>query len=196
MKRKPTFTTFGPVASCLANDTDVMMIAELASELRELLDRCRVNREARKRFVALLSDYDYFAASGTVDTGCIVDDFVAALATFAPPHAWFGERGGEWGFWPSLWEAGVQCLVSDDPPELLRGYWGNDDCYIMGEQGNVACGRFDKRGRWHEYWECGLGAPDTRGKPPVNRSQPIDIHKLTNPGSYSAQICLAESNET
>jgi hypothetical protein len=130
---KPTYAEIGAIAP---HERGCTLIHQMTHELEFLLARCRVPREARKRFTALLRD----AKDWTEQTPGAVLILIDALSHFAPPHSYFGEQDGEWGYWPKL---------DDDLPRLAHGK--NIDAYVDRPFG-VACVRFDRRGRCHEYW--------------------------------------------
>jgi hypothetical protein len=155
-RRKPAYATIGSVSSL---DPEEDPIGDLAYALKSLLKRCRVSRETRKEHVALLQlanaivVYDQEAASKSESYQYIIFKLKSALNDYAPPYALFDQnREGEYGFWPD-----IDLHSCDDPARIEAGlkhkeHWGGDDVALVNGHGNVSVGRFDKRGRWHEYW--------------------------------------------
>ena len=154
MKRKPLWASIGSVAS-VRDDAPGETIEDLAYALAQNLRRCRVERELRKEMMDLLVLCEEFPPDGA-GSNIVIRRLVQALEHFAPPHSWFGRRSinsgsneSEWGYWP--------ITENDELPRLLlcagsdMRYAGSD-AYLVNDHGNVSCGRFDKRGRWHEYW--------------------------------------------
>jgi hypothetical protein len=141
---KPTHAEMGRITSSNGEYDAAQVIRCMAAKLRGLLRHCRVPRENRKRFTALLQTVDETFAYNCRPTDEyereLTERLNEALSHFAPPHARFGEQDGEWGYWPKL---------DDDLPRLSRGK--NIDAYVDRPFG-VACVRFDRRGRCHEYW--------------------------------------------
>ncbi len=152
MKRKPTFAKIGPVTDS-TEDADVV-IENLAFALKKLLKYCRVGREERKQLVTILQITNAWMPDSKLPADDVVSKLEGALSTFAPPYAWFGQRNRslEWGFWPDV--TSDDCLRIGDRDQDLRKFWGGRDLQLVNDHGNVDCGRFDKRGRWHEYWSC------------------------------------------
>ncbi len=161
MKRKPTFTSWiGSI--CTAGRTESTpedTIGDLAYELKSLLHHCRVDREVRKAHVALVNEasgLDMDADEGLFDGETdIIARLVEALDHYAPPYTYFGKNSeAEYGFWPDL-----DLHSCDEPARIEAGlehkeYWGGEDVALVNDHGNVSCGRFDKRGRFHSYWSA------------------------------------------
>lgn len=162
MKRKPTFaTSIGPVVYQTADLTDADRIADMAATLRSLLRKCRVHRDTRKAHVALLSDVDKgpgMAWQPEWDNAAL-SALTEALSHYAPPYTTFGQNHeGEYGFWPMnidrLDDEGLIVKIRDHhEPDELRSVWGMEVAFVN-DHGNVDCGRFDRRGRFHTYWSA------------------------------------------
>lgn len=157
MRRRPTFTraigavTYGPPE----NDADT--IDALADELRARLRECRVARVRRRDMTGLLR---WIADSSenrpATTTAGQLEALREALEYFSPPYCAFGIEDGEYGYWPMSWEEIQEfssgAIVKRDAGRDTRDLWGTDDVYLVNDHGNVTCGRYDRRGQFHEYW--------------------------------------------
>lgn len=149
MKRKPHFAQLGTVSRDTVDPAD--LVPALADELLYLMWRCRVPRGARKDFTTLLRSCDDPWHHDDMYDNDHLNALITALdSTFAPPYAYFGAHPGDgtdYGFWPEL---------DIDLPRLEDGvshpeYKGRD-VLLVNDHGNVTCGRYDLRGKFHEYW--------------------------------------------
>jgi hypothetical protein len=97
---KPTYAEIGPVTQTADyEDTTATLVDDLEFALRGLLSRCRVPREERKRFTALLRDVGAYQERKRPIPGIVVVRLLGALDHFAPPHSRFDEQDGGWGYW-------------------------------------------------------------------------------------------------
>ncbi len=151
MKRKPTFAPY--IGSIVNGHNDTpWTISHLAHALHDLLDTCRVDRETRKAHTELLWSCEHVDFA---DIHNPLERLTDALTHYAPPYTTFGERDGEWGFWPQL------DAVAELPKMLdwaksdtdIATLWDHEVSFVN-PQGNLGCGRFDKRGRFHSYWSA------------------------------------------
>ncbi len=153
MKRKPTFAPYiGSISQHTQSADTADLIEDLAYELRTLLGKCRVDRKTRKECVALIRKATTPNSFGHVDV--MLKALEEALGTFAPPYTRFGQADScKFGFWPII-DDELPRTPRNNQEEWERSMWGNGDCFRVNDHGNVECGRYDKRGRWHEYWSC------------------------------------------
>ncbi len=151
MKRKPTFAPYIGSISCAAVETDEI-ITHLADNLALLLRKCRVDRETRKAHMALVNETANCLENYPAGHATFLPMLVDALTHYAPPYTTFGEQDGEWGFWPQLDDDMAKVSAHEERDQ--RAFWGHGDIFVVNDHGNVTCGRFDKRGRFHSYWSA------------------------------------------
>jgi hypothetical protein len=162
MKRKPTFSPYiGSISEGTMRSED--LIPSFAYELHRLLQNCRVDRNTRKAHIALVNAaeaYDFDSEFAELGADDMVSALFEAMEHYAPPYTYFGAAqfdGADYGFWPcdidDQVSAGYIVKIQDNDDGEIREHWG-EDVYLINDHGNVECGRYDKRGRWHEYWSC------------------------------------------
>lgn len=150
MRRRPTFTRTIGAVTFGAPESDAATIEVLADELRSLMKRCRVERVERRDMTGLLRWItDSSENRSATTTAGQLEALREALDYFSPPYCSFGIKDGKYGYWPYLNDDGL-------PPKVpagveVRALWGSEVCLVT-DNGNVTCGRYDRRGQFHEYW--------------------------------------------